>query len=70
MSNLITIVTTPERAEIIRLSLAHHAAGIRPWAEMPDEPQARAALAQVQGAQADVAHAILAQREPLASVRT
>ena len=58
----VTITTTPEGAEIIRLSLACHAQGIKPWADMPNEREepARRSLARVRAVQADVAAALIA----------
>lgn len=44
--------------EVALLAVRHHALGIRPWAAMPDEHAARAALAKVERAEAELCAAL------------
>lgn len=47
----ITLTLPRTDAEVIRLALAHHALGVRPWAAMEGEDNARAALARLERTQ-------------------
>jgi hypothetical protein len=55
MSNTVTIKVTERQAKVIQLSLAHQAAGIRPWAEMPGEVLAEAAFRELRDVYSEVA---------------
>jgi hypothetical protein len=55
MSNTVTIKVTARQAKVIQLSLAHQAAGIRPWAEMPGEATAEAAFRELRDVYSEVA---------------
>jgi hypothetical protein len=61
----ITLTLPLSAAQLIRLALAHQALGVRPWAAMPDEPDARASLARLEAAQRDVETAIRQQGHPV-----
>lgn len=62
----VVIVTSRAGAEILRVSIAHHALGIAPWAEIAGEQgeDARRILASVEAAKADVVKAIHAKDRP------
>lgn len=60
--DIVTIETTRERAEVLFLSVAHHAVGVSSWAALDGEEgeRARRILGRVEDAKADVIRALRA----------
>lgn len=54
----VTLTLPLADARLIRLCIAHHALGVRPWAALADEDDARSSLARLEHAQQAVEAAI------------